>query len=30
MVETDDKTGKAVAIHPIRAGGRLSTAAPTL
>jgi metallophosphoesterase (TIGR00282 family) len=30
MVETDNATGKALAIHPIRAGGRLSTAAPNL
>jgi hypothetical protein len=30
MVETDNATGKAIAIHPIRAGGRLSTAAPNL
>jgi 2',3'-cyclic-nucleotide 2'-phosphodiesterase len=30
MVETDNATGKALAIHPMRAGGRLSTAAPNL
>jgi metallophosphoesterase (TIGR00282 family) len=30
MVKTDNATGKATAIHPIRAGGRLSTAAPNL
>lgn len=30
IVETDDATGKADAIHPLRIGGRLSSAAPTL
>ncbi len=30
IVETDNTTGKASAIHPIRIGGRLSSAAPTL
>ena len=30
IVETDDATGKADAVHPIRIGGRLSSAAPTL
>ncbi len=30
MVETDDKTGLATAIYPIRSGGRLSSAAPKL
>ena len=29
MVETDDKTGLATAVHPMRAGGRLFSAAPT-
>lgn len=30
MVETDDKTGLATAIHPMRSGGRLFSAAPSL
>ena len=30
VVETDAKTGLAQAVHPIRVGGRLSSAAPTL
>ena len=30
MVETDDATGLAKAVHPMRAGGRLFSAAPTL
>lgn len=30
LVETDDATGLAKAVHPIRSGGRLFTAAPTL
>ena len=30
IVETDDATGAAKAIHPLRMGGRLSSAAPTL
>ena len=29
MVETDDATGLAKAVHPMRAGGRLFSAAPT-
>ena len=30
IVETDNATGTATAIHPLRMGGRLSSAAPTL
>tara|TARA_B110000971_G_C20000394_1_gene496523 strand:- start:765 stop:1577 length:813 start_codon:yes stop_codon:yes gene_type:complete len=29
IIETDDKTGLATAIHPVRSGGRLSSAAPS-